>query len=193
MDPNKVLLSQKEIDTLLSFLLDKKDNVSGEVLDQASIDKLILLLRSDNLPKLRFDSTVPDNHGSLNSALIVLDGNENLGDLQSHCRLIYEIEPVNGYFKVICRNSKTKHDFNITPSCVEQLKYFVDEHSTWGFSIPPIIFDRIATLVQVKYSKDNYSKICEIFAETMFGDKKYVLPGFYLPTEQSLLQNMVTK
>lgn len=45
---NFSLLSQNEIDVLVKFLLEKKETLGTDVMNQKSIDKLIMLIQTDH-------------------------------------------------------------------------------------------------------------------------------------------------
>lgn len=190
MEQNKVLLSQTEIDTLLSFLLDKKHTVDSAIMDQDSIDKLIRLLQTKDQLHLRFDSLLPASKRNNGNALLILDNNENLGEQAGDCRLCFELLP-DGQAEVSCYNEKTKHRFRISPSCYEQLRYFSDESSVWGYSIAPILFDAIASLLHVTYTKDSYTRVCNRFSEINYGSPDAPISPLYLPSDASLIDHLV--
>ncbi len=190
MEQNRVLLSQAEIDTLLSFLLDNKSNVYSDVMDQSSIDKLISILQSRESFRFRFDSMLPAGARKGNYTSLVLDDNENIGDRAKECRLDFEIKD-NNFISVFCINQTSGHRFVISPSCIEQLRYFSDKSSQWGFCIPPIIFDTIASMLGVTYTRVTYEAICERFSTICFGSSSAAISPIYLPSDASLIENLV--
>lgn len=190
MDNNKTLLSQSEIDVLVRFLNSKKDVVTGEVLEQSSVDKLLSLLQSRG-QKLYFDSDMPQLKAGSGTAILVLDGEANIGEQQRACELECEIDHQSGYVKVICVNKDNGNKYNMTPTCLEQASYMKGDTTVWGYAIPPLTFDTIATLLQVKYAKSTFDKVCEIYAERMFGDKSHLIPHIYMPSSQNLLQHLL--
>ncbi len=189
MEQNKVLLSQNEIDTLLAFLLDKKDSVSADVLDQENIDKLIFLLQSNEKQKVRFDSNVPVLQPPGSYPYIILDGNENINGQEKSCVLTCE-EDANHFIDIKCINQITGNTFVISPACIEKRTYVSDSMSKWGTAIPPIVFDQISSMLQVKYSKETYQFICRRFAKTLYLDESAEIPSYYMPLEESLLHNL---
>lgn len=189
MSENMALLSQEEIDTLVSFLTQKRGIDSG-VLDQDSIDKLIYLLKSGTLQKLRFDSRLPKTHNGNGTAILVLDGEDNLGGQQEFCRLEFEVDPMDEYVHIYCVNRKSDTRYEMTPTCLEQVRYISDDTAEWGYTVPPLTFDKVASLLQVKYTKATFDAVCERYAEKMFGDKKHSIPSMYMPSANDLIQHL---
>ncbi len=189
MNENMALLSQKEIDTLVSFLTQERKIDSG-VLDQDSIDKLISLLRSGTLQKLQFDSRLPKTYGGSGTAILILDGEDNLKGQQEFCRLETEIDSETDYIHIICINYKTNTRYEMTPTCLEQVRYVSEDDVQWGYAIPPLTFDKVANLLQVKYTKATFDFICERFAEKLLGDKTCAIPSIYMPSANDLIQHL---
>lgn len=189
---NKVLLSQDEIDVLINFLTQKNDKVGGEVLEQGSVDKLLNLLKSGNgSQKLYFDSSISQVKGAKGTAILVLDGEANIGEQQEFCRLECEVDSDTGFIHILCSNTKNGNRYNMTPTCLEQVKYLSGDTTEWGYAVPPLTFDTVATLLQVKYTKATFDMICEIYAERLFGNKKHSIPSMYMPAAQDLIQHLV--
>lgn len=189
MSENMALLSQKEIDTLVEFLT-KERGVDSGVLDQDSIDKLLSLLKSGTLQKLQFDSKLPKTKGGSKAAILVLDGENNLGGQQEFCRLEFDIDPETDYIHIYCNNYNNNVKYEMTPTCLEQVRYISDDTAEWGYLIPPLTFDKVASLLQVKYTNTTFNLLCERFAEKMFGDKFYNIPSIYMPPTNDLIQNL---
>ncbi len=189
MEQNKILLSQSEIDTLLAFLQNKKENVTADVLDQENIDKLIFLLQSSEKQKLRFDSVIPAINLPGSYPFIILDSSEDMNSQKKNCILTC-IKTDDHLISILCTNQKSGTVYNITPSCLEKRQYFSDTESMWGTAVPPIVFDQIATLLQVQYTKETYQFVCQCFAEIIFRDSHAVIPSYYIPLEASLLKNL---
>lgn len=190
MNENMALLSQDEIDILLNFLADKRTELNGGVLDQESVDKLINLLRAGTFQKLHFDTSLPKITGGIGTAILVLDGEENIGAQQEFCRLEQSIDEKSGYVKILCVNKQSGNRYEMTPTCLEQVRYVADDTSTWGYAIPPLTFDRVASLLQVKYTKSTFDAVCERYAEKMFGDKRHMIPSIYMPSANELIQHL---
>lgn len=192
MDKNKVLLSQSEIDVLIKFLDMKKDKVGVEVLEQSSVDKLLNILRSGNgEQKLYFDSNLPEFKENSGTAILVLDEDANIGDQQQFCELTCEIDGDTEYMKIICINKQNGNRYNMTPACLEQVKYINEDIAEWGYAVPPLTFDTVASLLQVKYTKATFDKVCEVYAEKMFGDKTHSISSIYMPAAGNLIQHLL--
>lgn len=190
MDNNKVLLSQNEIDVLIKFLNSKNESISGEVLEQSSVDKLLHILKSGG-QKLYFDSDLPKFKEGNGTAILVLDGESNIGEQQKFCELEYETDPQTGYVKIFCVNKNSGSKYNMTPTCLEQVTYLNGDTTEWGYAVPPLTFDIVAALLQVKYTKATFDKVCETYSKKMFGDKNHPIPSIYMPTSQNLLQHLM--
>lgn len=189
MDKNKVLLSQNEIDVLIKFLRSKQE-VNAEVLEQESVDKLLNLLSGDESQKLYFDSILPKIKEGSGTAILVLDGVENLNEQQSFCKLECKVDESTAYLHILCVNTKSGNNYDMTPTCLEQVKYVSGDTSEWGFTVPPLTFDKVAALLQVKYTKATFDFVCEKYAEVMFGDKNHSIPFMYMPAAQDLIQHL---
>lgn len=190
MDKNKVLLSQSEIDVLVKFLYDKKENVAGEVLEQSSVDKLLHILQTGG-QKLYFDSDVPRVKSESPTVILKLEGEENIGEQQKFCELVCEINEQTGYIIVSCINKNSGNRYNITPTCLEQAVFIKDDTAEWGYAVPPLTFDILASLLQVKYTKETFDKVCDIYSDRMYGDKNHLIPYIYMPSSQNLLQHLL--
>lgn len=213
MDENKVLLSQMEIDVLVEFLLQQKEKV-GEVMDQASIDRLIALLRpgmarekkgtpipeaateklESPMPEqmeefdIKYDSLIPEPKGSEQTPILLLE--EELECEQKDCVLECEADAATGYLGIFCADRKSGKRYRITPKCVEQVRYIKGDASEWGYALPPLAFDQIAALMKVKYTKKTFDKVCEIFAVRIFGTTDQQIPNLYMPTVNSLIHHL---
>lgn len=193
MKPIMTLLSQKEIDTLVAFLTAKRKEISNEVLSQRSVDKLIQLIRSSDLTKVRLDPIFP-------IGIAEEDGKEKdvLGNLKIRedsnqvCELILKIDTETDYIQLYAYNTTTKKEFKITPS--SSIRVTVDEEddtSEWGFSIAPIVFDIIASVYQLKYSTKVYEEVCARYALKNYGDEEYEIPVLFLPAINKAVDKLV--
>lgn len=184
MIENKALLSQSEIDTLISFILDNAGKATeGEVLDQISIDKLVAILKAGPANRFRFDSAVPAVNGT---AFIEIEGMTDSAELRKDCLLEAGIDS-EGNVVIKCINKKEEKECIITPLCYENMKYINDD-SRWGFAVPPVTFGRLAVLFDLKYSRNSYDCICERFAEIMYGDKKHKIAEIYMPAAEVVVK-----
>ena len=75
-------------------------------------------------------------------------------------------------------------------ACLEQSRY-VEEESTWGKTISPIVFDTISGMLHIRYSKETFLRVCDRFAEVVYGNKNAEIPSFYMPNASSLMQHML--
>ncbi|MBE5930880.1 MAG: hypothetical protein E7268_07505 [Lachnospiraceae bacterium] len=182
MSDNKALLSQDEIDALVSFLK-KKEKVGNDVLDQTSIDRLVEIL---NEAKANEEAAGGSGRFFGNSVISV---EQDIAVQREQCVLLYEKDNKN-YAHIICENVVTGVRHEITPECLNQSCLVEDMGESWGYAIMPVLFDLAAMRLQVKYSADVFAKVCKDYAECMFGDAKKDLPNVYLPTAARVLDNM---
>lgn len=187
MVDNKALLSQAEIDILLEFLLERKNNVGMEVMDQDSIDKLIALLRAGGNNQIRFDMVVPEVRDAAAVPLMII---EESREAQDECLLEYETA-ANGYLMVYCVNQKTGKRIKITPDCIERMYYSEDDQSEWGKLIPPMMFDKIAALLKIKYRKKTFDEICNLYVKEVYGEgSTQQIPEIFMPSAYQLIRHL---
>lgn len=187
MNQNMALLSQKEIDTLLDFL--QKSKVGEEVMDQASIDRLISLLRTDKRREVKFNTPVPEMRGRDEQPLLLLDTVGSLKE-QQRCVLECQVDAATNFLRIICRDEAKDSEYEITPACVSELRFKRMDTSQWGYAVPPVTFDHIAALMTVKYTKSVFDKVCRIFAKQMYGDEQVTIPEIYMPTTYDLIHHL---
>ncbi|MCR5791825.1 MAG: hypothetical protein K6G65_01520 [Lachnospiraceae bacterium] len=180
------LLSQEEIDTLVDFLSSKQSELSSEVLNQESIDKLINLITNNDLNKIRIDAM--DTMDILPPSMLVSIPIRK--DAEDVCELLVETNPETKYIELIAKNQATGETHPIIPASLDRLEV-VEGISSWGYSIAPILFDKIARIFSLKYSRETYEKICAIYADINFGNKEEKLPAMYYPTSAQLLDNLL--
>lgn len=189
-DHNFTLLSQTEIDALINFLSAKDPSVSNEVLNQDSIDKLIHLMRNNDLHKLGLDSQqnleelIFDYSKDLLTSLGLLD------NANQQCILSTSQNSETGYLELYAVSEATGAKVKITPACLEKKK-IEENDSAWGYSIAPIVFDKVATNYSMKYSEETYKTICSIFATKNYGNSQLDIPKILLPTSAQLLDNLL--
>lgn len=182
MSDNKALLSQDEIDALVSFLK-KKEKVGNEVLDQTSIDRLVEIL---NEAKANEEAAAVSGRFYGSSVLSV---EQDIAVQKEQCTLLYEKDNKN-CAHIICENVVTGMRYEITPECLNQSCLVESAGESWGFAIMPVLFDFAAMQLQVKYSRDVFAKVCADYAEVIYGSADVNLPNVYLPTAARILDNM---
>ncbi len=181
MTDNKALLSQDEIDALVSFLK-TKEKIGNEVLDQTSIDRLVEILNEAKA------SEAAANSGRFNGNSVLLV-EKDIAIQREQCTLLYEKDNKN-YVHIICENGVTGMRYEISPECLDQPCLVESRGESWGFAVMPVMFDLAAMQLQVKYSADTFSKVCADYAELMFGNRNVELPNVYLPTAARVLDNI---
>ncbi len=184
MVDNRTLLSQEEIDALVSFLK-RKEKIGNDVLDQASIDRLVEILKEaktsgDGAAKSRF-------YGNA-----VLSVEKDIAVQREQCTLLYEKDEKN-FVHVVCENVVTGARYEITPECLNRSCLVESTGETWGYAIMPVLFDLAAMQLQVKYTAEVFSKVCSDYAGLLFGKPNMELPNVYLPTASRMLDNMGQK
>ena len=111
MNENMTLLSQTEIDTLVDFLMEKKQDVNNQVLNQGSIDRLIHLIRTTHLKNVRAGSSITANieKNRIKTAMEIRTEENQICELT-----ILELE--NGFVDVIIVNQSTGNTYKVTPN-----------------------------------------------------------------------------
>ena len=184
-DTNLTLLTQKEIDALVDFL-SNHDFVSDEVLNQNSVDKLIHLVKHNDINRVHLDDIglkVPAEYDILQELHIREDASEV-------CELLCSVDEATQFLILTAKNTVTGKELVITPSVLDR-RELVGTASHWGYSITPILFDKIARIFTLKYSRATYGTIYNIFAEKNFGSADQNVPSFYCPTSHQLLDNLL--
>lgn len=184
MNESRTLLSQKEIDVLVSFLT-TKEKVGNEVLDQASIDRLIKVLTDSRLME-RAGAEVSAEYFFANSVLSI---EKDIAIQRKQCMLLYE-KDAKGYAHVLCANRVSGVKYEITPECLNQLNLVESKGEGWGRAVMPLLFDLAAMQLQVKYTAETFAEVCRDFALLMYGDAGTQLPNVYLPSAARLLENI---
>ena len=187
MAENRALLSQDEIDALVSFLT-TKETVGNEVLDQSSIDRLVRVL-SDQ--KLAEEAKVAGGVGRF-SANSVLSVEADIAVQREQCTLLYEKDGKD-FAHIICANRVTGARYEITPECLNQTTLVENTEESWGRAVMPLLFDLAAMQLQITYTAEVFSAVCGDYAKVMFGNEKAQLPNVYLPTAARVLENIGQK
>ena len=169
---NMSLLSQNEIDALITFLNNNRKSypLSGDTLSQASINKLIDLVKS--IPLL--DKNVLLNTAAINASSFFADKNKT-----KDYKLNFKTDE-NGQIHIFAYNSETKETVAILPKMLStfEIEGFPE---TWGICMSPNTFHRISELLDLNYSDETFKEIVALFIEKMYGSANVVLPPFYLP------------
>ena len=181
MVDNRSLLSQKEIDALVSFLK-RKEKVGNDVLDQTSIDRLVEILK-----EAKSNGDVSARSRFYGNAVLSVE--KDIAVQREQCTLLYEKDEKN-YVHVVCENVVTGVRYEITPECLNRSCLVESTGETWGYAIMPVLFDLAAMQLQVKYSADVFSKVCSDYAGLLFGKPNMELPNVYLPTAARMLDNI---
>ena len=182
MVDNKTLLSQEEIDALVSFLK-RKEKIGNDVLDQASIDRLVEILTGAKSN----DDTVAGRGRFYGNTVLSVE--KDIAVQREQCTLLYEKDEKN-YVHVVCENVVTGARYEITPECLNRSCLVENTGETWGYAIMPVLFDLAAMQLQVKYSAEVFSKVCSDYAGLLFGKPNVELPNVYLPTASRMLEHI---
>ncbi len=183
MAENRTLLSQSEIDALVSFLqqgTDVEQPVAiGEVLDQSSIDKLVDIIRFNNNHGIMLNNdTTAAILGAGNVDITAPDGSKVD---KSACELDYKIS-ASGMAEIYCKNKKDGSLYKISPDSLSQRKYVADG-ADWGLAVSPRHFNKVANLFRLEYSQETYQAVQKRFNEIMYGDAGAAPAKIYFPVE----------
>lgn len=177
VETNFSLLSQEEIDILIKFLKENCDVVESEVLNQESIDKLILMMKGfskDQHLKSQQEA------GDVRAVGTVLNG-ANVWYLEFE-------ENATGFMELYATDGEIREA--ITPrgySCA----CFTQDNSQWGYAISPSLFLEVAKCYGLKFSKEVYQSVCERFALKNFGDTSYNVSDFFLANGKDIISNLL--
>lgn len=173
------LLSQDEIDVLVSFLLDKKNSVDSDVMSQQSIDKLIYLITHDRKQLMNMLDPIT----GIDSTFLI---QKNFRQTEEEvCELRFHIAD-DGYLNLTAWNPDTEQTLAITPDI------FSDTDTTdWGKCISPLTLNRIARALSLKYTIQTHEQICKVFASVLYGDEAHPIPALHMPTNTALLDTII--
>ncbi len=180
---NKALLSQAEIDTLIRFLTSHNESVEDSILSQESIDKVIKLLNEKDIHTGKYKFTTASKK-SADDLFVLIDV-----DLKGYI-LDSTVDENTHFIKLSAYNEKINKRVPITPTAVQYL-HLVEDTSSWGFCIEPILFNNIARIFHIQYYQKTYDFICHTFAQHHFGDKNVPIPYIYLPNSENLIDTMI--
>ena len=184
MAENRTLLSQDEIDALVSFLQNQQSDNSeavsiGDVLDQSSIDKLVDIIRFNNNHGifLNADTTA----AALSAGNVDIIGPDGNAISKENCELICKLAD-NGMAELYCSDKNSSALYRIAPESLSQRKH-VSEGKAWGRAVSPRHFNKVANLFRLDYSQDTYKAVCDRFAEVMYGGSGSDVAKMYFPIE----------
>jgi len=179
--PSFSLLTQKEVDTLVEFLNDKRNSINSDVMNQQSIDKLITLIRNDS-KHIVLD--LFDPFASVDPSLLAaLDFRIDENDA---CELCFSVDDTTGFVALSARNTVTGKLLDITPKLINE-----NDTEEWGYSISPVFFNRIAKIFNLKYTTETHDNVCNVFAQHTYGSEDHKIAEIYLPTNSALLECML--
>lgn len=190
-EKNMVLLSQEEIDTLIQFLTVKKDSVDSGVLNQESIDKLILLIKNADLADLKL-KTLLSITANREEKAIDLEKLHAVDELVKKRELIFKLNDTTGYVELYAADSKSDQEIAITPNNLNDLSISEDS-SRWGYAIAPATFQHVARIFKLKYTMETYTAICERFALKIYGDMNSEIPAIFLPDREEMLESLIAR
>lgn len=183
MAENRTLLSQSEIDALVSFLQQggatSETTSIGDVLDQSSIDKLVDIIRFNNNHGILLNAdTTAAALGAGNVDIPTADGS-NLD--KSECELEYRITDA-GMAEIYCVSKIDGASYRIAPDSLKFRKY-ISDGSEWGFAVSPRHFNKVANMFRIDYSKETYAAVLARFNKIMYGDENAEAARIYFPVE----------
>ncbi len=175
MSESKALLSQDEIDALVSFLKESKDIPDGAVLDQKSIDKLIGLIQLNGaytLPHTPEGTSMPE--------LVIIDENTKQKLDLANCELCVDFAD-NGYINVYIKSDGSDTRYFIGPDTIKNFEYNPNATAAWGYALAPSLFMQAAHLFKVQYSNATLETVKKQYAKIMYGNENAEIPSYFLP------------
>ena len=176
--PSFSLLNQNEVDALVEFLNDNRDSVDSDVMNQNSIDKLINLITNDS-DHIILD--LFDPFANIDSNLLSVMGFKH--EIDDVCEICCETDDATGFIKLKAINTNADSELAITPKLIN-----ANDTEEWGYCISPNFFNRIAKIFSLKYSKETYDTICNLYAKYTYGSENHKIPEIYLPSNSALLE-----
>lgn len=172
---NFSLLSQEEIDSLVAYLKGNTRTLESKVLNQESIDKLILMMQT-----FRGTTKEAKNVRAIKDVL----SEEKTWVLQ------ISVDEKTGYMELFATEGSRQE--KITPESFLN-GCFLDDDSQWGLSISPTIFCNVASLYGIRFTKETYEQVVRQFAKVNYGTPDYSVPSFYLADNKVLSMNLLEK
>lgn len=175
------LLTQVEIDTLIDFLTEQKEGgVGSSVLSQTSIDKLIELLRLNEIRRKRDAlKSASEVAGALSHLINIRQGEEL-------CELTVVVDEAEDCVKLVVSNTEDGRQMEITPEILNE-----GDGSSWGRCIPPTTVSKLARVLGVQYTTQTYEAVCARYAQCLFGDASHKIPYIYLPDNAEAIENLI--
>lgn len=170
---NFSLLSQEEIDSLVAYLKGNSKNVESKVLNQESIDKLIMMMQT-----FRGTTTEAKNVRAIQS---VLTGDKTWA-------LEINVNADTEYMELYATEGSRKE--KITPESFMN-GCFLNDDSQWGRSISPMIFCNVASVYGISFKREVYNQVVRQFAKVNYGTPDYPVPAFYLADDKVLSMNLI--
>lgn len=171
------LLDQKEIDALVQFLLEKKNSLDSDVMNQNSIDKLIMLIKTDKEKLSTYFSLAYANFDTS-----ILRKLKFKTDESEKCTLQFSIDDDTKFVVLELTNTTTDKTMKLLP------KHFNENDSElWGLSMAPVLFTHLACTLSATFTQETYDKVCDCFVMHQYGSLSYPIPSIYLPENFILL------
>lgn len=180
MAESRTLLSQEEIDALVSFLKDNREVSMGSVLDQSSIDKIIDIIRFNNRHGVYFGAETPDLSRLREAEINDPETGKRVS--KADCAIECEIGD-DDFIRLYCVDSKSSRRYELTPECLEQRSFVTGGTETWGRAIAPRLFNKVANLFRVEFTKETYKFVCDRYAEIIYGRADADMAAVYFPPE----------
>ena len=172
---NFSLLSQAEIDALISFLNEKGHDINSGVLSQDSIDKIVSLLTSGLGEKI-------DIKTGMEKVEPIID-NDVIKGLELKFMEEQDEDKVSIY--VVCGDET----LYLTPACLE-FGQIIGDDSSWGLAIEPSKFNKVANIFKLDYTEDTYNNVVKRFAKIMYGDENANVAKVYLADAVSIASHI---
>lgn len=172
---NFSLLSQEEIDSLVAYLKGNARTVESKVLNQESIDRLIMMMQT-----FRVTTTETKNVRAIKSVIT--------GDKTWVLEVV--VDENTDFMKLYAAEGGRRE--KITPASYMN-GCFLSDNSQWGRTISPTIFCNIASLYGIRFTKETYDQVVRQFAKVNYGTPDYPVPAFYLADNKVLSMNLLEK
>ncbi len=172
MSGNNNLLSQHEIDTLIDFLRKNPNTPISAVLDQDSIDRLIVLVQQNNSKGIYLNNQ--ENYIDISPVSLKING--TVADCDN-CIIECKFSE-NGYMQLYCCDSRNDAKYRISPNCLIKGKY-TDDDAEWGYAIPPKALIAVSKLFDLRFNDDTLDFVKKNFSKLMYGSADAPIPAFY--------------
>ena len=189
-EQNMALLSQNEIDTLISFLTNEKGkgSVGSEVLSQNSIDKLINLIKSNSDAPHRLQFHLPISMSDDEKIISFFSRSDNTYTDTAVYELLFEVKDGKA-----CLCGKNVESGAIVPIRPCDVSDEIEEDDTdWGACVMPNVFNLVAGYLHLQYSQDTMDAVVRQFAKVTYGDEDAKVSRIYMPNESSAFLNLMS-